>query len=588
MATTPQNIIKLSTVQPDYALIVAQFDAVLPAQTAWQDMYYGATGQAVLRYIASVGNLDQYAIEHAYRESFRSARLDSSVMGQARLLGVRAPRRTPASLTCTLSVPPGTIRTIPAYSQMTVAGTLVFNRQAIVFDGSTTSLSDVVLYEGTITSFTLRSDGSQYQLFVSKDSNYSVSDLDVQVFINNVAVQVVQRPLWLYKDTPAVEDSTTPTGQLQLMFGDGTYGIQPSTGNAVVITYATTAGASGDNASLNGQNVTVNGISDVTGVTTSGLSGGTDQRPVGYFRQLSPQLFSAHDSATRKEEMSAVASSYPGVVDAQVLGQRDIAPADNRFMNLLAVSLLTTTGTMSAYEWDQFTKWFYQRINYPARAFRSDPQPILANIKADVYCQGTASDLNAVKADVVTALQSLFAARAGIINTNIYISDIINEITDSNSAIEYVDLITPQLPIISQIAPPTIALTPVPGVGVLPAGQYSYAVTVVTTQGESLASNFGSVYTTAAGGVQINWNPNTSTSLLGYKVYGRTAINSGLIASVGPGVTSFVDDGSIIPQQAAPVVSTAGLYYPKLGTLEINMFYTNRLLMSLTNPSGSM
>lgn len=581
MSNTPQNIVQLSLIKPDYALIINQFDAVLPQQSAWQDMYYGSTGQAVLRYIASIGQLDQYAIEHAYRENFRSARLDSSVMGQARLLGVRAPRKTPCSITATLSVPAGTVLTVPAYTQMTVSGTLVFNRQAIVFTATQNSQT-VTLYEGTVTSFTLRSDGSQYQQFVSQDTNYSVSDSDVVVAVNNVQVQVVQRPLWLYKATAAVEDSTTPTGQLQLLFGDGTYGSQPQTGDTVVITYVTTSGAGGANASLNAQNVTVNGISQVTGTTTSGLAGGTDQRPVSYFRQLSPQLFASHDSATRKEEMSAVAASYSGVVDAQVLGQRDIAPADNRYMNLLAVSLLTQS-PFSAYDWDQFTKWFYQRINYPARAYRVDPQAILANVSADVYCQGTASDLNAVKANIIAALTKLFAPRAGIINTNIYISDIINTISGADSTIEYVNLVTPTGPIVSQIVPPTLTLAPVTGSGSLTPGQYSYGVTVVTTQGESLASNFASVIVQSSGSVQISWPASSSSSVIGYNVYGRSPINSGLLASLPASQLTYTDNGSATPTQAPPTISTSGLFYPSLGTMDIRMWYTSRLLMSLNN-----
>lgn len=586
MANTPNNQVILSTVQPDYSLILSQFDTVLPQQETWQDIYYGATGQAVLRYIASIGYLDQFGIEHAYRESFRQARLDSSIMGQAQLLGVRSPRKTPCSITVNLTNTSGGNLTIPAYSQMTVGGTLVFNRNALTFTAATPTLTGVTLYEGTLSTFTLRSDGTQYQQFVSQDSNYTVSDSDVTVAVNNIEVSVEQRPLWLYADVNAVEDTTTPTGQLQLMFGDGTFGIQPGAGDTVSIGYAVTQGAAGVNSSLSGQAVTVAGISFVTGVATSGLAGGTDQRNTTYFRQLSPQLFAAHDTATTKNEMSAVAASYAGAIDAQVIGQRQLAPSDNRYMNLVAVSILANP-PFTAFQWDQFVSWFATRSTYPVRPFRMDPKPLNTAIVADVYCQGTAADLTVVESEINTAIQTLFALRTGIINTNIFLSDIISTILGADASIEYTNLQQPTQPIVSQVEPPVLSFTADIGGGTLPAGQYSYGVTVVTPQGESLAQNFASVSLSATGGVTINWTPNQSTAVLGFNVYGRTPVGMGLIASLPATAFSYTDTGAVTPTQKPPAINQTGFYYPALTTVTLNLYYTSRLLMSNINPTNT-
>lgn len=578
MATTTTTAppVILSTIAPDYALILQQFDNVLPTQQSWADMYYGSTGQAVLRYIASVGNLDQFAIEHAYRENFRQARLDSSIMGQARLLGVRSPRKTPCGIPVTLVNQDNTALVIPAYTQFTVGGTLVFNREVITFTTLISSVN-VTLYEGTVESFSLRSDGSKYQIFVSQETGYQVSDLDVVVTDNSTPVPVAQRPIWLYNGQAAVEDTTTPTGQLQLMFGDGTYGTQPAVNDVVTIVYAVTQGAEGENAGLSGQTVTCSAYSYITGTATGGLTGGTDQRDTTYFRQLSPQLFAAKTTATTQEEMSAVAASYPGVLDAQVLGQRSLAPGDVRYMNLVAVSLLTEA-PFSAYDWDQFVAWFRKRCTYPVVPFRQDPQALTTAIVADVYCQGIATDLSSVQQEAMTKVQALFAPRTGIINSNLYLSDIINTIKTSDPTIEYLNLYTPSAPVVSQVEAPVVTLTPQVGDGTLAAGQYTYGVTVVTSQGESLATNFTSVNLNATGAVQLQWTANQSLAVLGYNIYGRTPVGLGLLASVGPNVNSWLDTGTASVGANPPALNTSGFYYPAVSTITLNMYYTNRLL----------
>jgi hypothetical protein len=497
-------------------------------------------------------------------------------MGQARLLGVRSPRKAPCSVPVTLSVPVGTLLTIPAYSQFTVGGVLCFNRTVITFDAANSTVA-TQLYEGTVSSYSLRSDGSAYQLFVSQEANYAVSDQDVVVTVNSNVIPVLDRPLWLYPDQDGVEDTTTPTGQLQLLFGDGTYGTQPANTALITVIYAVTQGAEGENAGLSGQQVTANGINAVTGTATGGLAGGTDQRDTNYFRQLSPQLFAAKDTATTQEEMSAVAATYPGVLDAQVIGQRTLAPGDVRYMNLVAVSLLTEA-PFSAYDWDQFVAWFAKRSTYPVRCFRRDPLGIGTVVNADVYCKNVATDLDAVQASAMTAIQKLFAPRTGIINTSLYLSDIINAIKTSDSTIEFLNLNTPTGPIISQVEAPVITLTPTLGSGGLSAGQYSYAVTVVTAQGESLATNFTSVILTASGEILLSWTGNQSIAVQGFNVYGRTPQGNGLLASLPPTASSWLDDGSATVGPIPPVLNTAGFFYPALTSVVLNMFYTSRLL----------
>ena len=77
----------LSTVNPDFADLVVQFQAKLASVDAWRDLLTTATGQTLIEFIAGVGELDQYAIERIFQEMFtETARLDSSIYGITKML----------------------------------------------------------------------------------------------------------------------------------------------------------------------------------------------------------------------------------------------------------------------------------------------------------------------------------------------------------------------------------------------------------------------------------------------------------------------------------------------------------------------
>lgn len=124
--------------------------------------------------------------------------------------------------------------------------------------------------------------------------------------------------------------------------------------------------------------------------------------------------------------------------------------------------------------------------------------------------------------------------------------------------------------------------------GTLTAGTYSYRVAAVSVEGETQAS--AAVTVTSTGSTSANtvsWSavtgtnvgpslalggtPATSTPLAsvlaGYRVYGRLAGVERLLATVGPGVTSWVDDGSALLSDKRPVTSNSAVYYGASGEI---------------------
>jgi hypothetical protein len=403
----------LSAVKPDQPLIVSQLQALLSTKTAWRDLYLSGTGQTLIEMVAAIGALDQYAIEQAYRQSFLDTSLtDSAVFAIARMLGVRIPRRNPAVMSVTLTrVDTSVALTIPAYSVFTCGSVTLFNREALTFAlGAATIVG--TLMEGEIRTFSLAGQGTNFQMFRSPETGFEVSDQDVQVKVNNNEVPVVQNGIWNYTGSmPAVQDSTTKDGELLLTFGNSLYGYRPVNGVQIDILYAVTKGSGADDSNLATQPVSYSGDPDITGVVNAGgLANGGNALSASTMRAVSPLMFSSQgNKATTRSEFSALPLTYPGVMDALVVGQREVAPTDVRYMNLVRVSLLTSSPMTDAF-WSAFSSWYTRRIMYPVRIYRQDPIPMAVSVSLNVYCSSTA-DLPTVKAKVIAAVTELFTPR---------------------------------------------------------------------------------------------------------------------------------------------------------------------------------
>lgn len=91
--------------------------------------------------------------------------------------------------------------------------------------------------------------------------------------------------------------------------------------------------------------------------------------------------------------------------------------------------------------------------------------------------------------------------------------------------------------------------------GTLVAGTYTYAVTALNGQGETLASPDVSITTTATGEIAVAWDAVPGAT--SYNVYGRVAGSLGLIANTT--YLSLMDNGSLAPGVAPPATDTASL-----------------------------
>lgn len=565
--------LQLSNVRPDWEDIVSQLQSVLSSQASWQDVLTSSTGETLIEFIAAVGAYDQYSIESAFQECFPlTAKNDSSIYAIAQMLGVRLSRKAAAGVTVTISAPSPV--TIPAYSQFTGAGSFFFNRDAI---SVTATPQTITLYQGQVQNIATAGLGTDYQIFITPETLFTVSDSDTKVALNGLPITVTRNGLWQLKGTPGVLDETMPDGRMAILFGNTQYGSKPLSTDVVAITYVVTSGADGNNLTTLNQTLSYTLNATVVCTATSNPSGGADEPSATVYKSVAAPTFGSFTSAVTAPQYKSTPFLYPGVVDAVTVAQRDINPMSLQRMNVVDVYLLTSS-PWSQSQKDAFVSWYEQRTMFSTRFNMIDPVANLATVSIDVYCRNTAL-LNQIQQQVADAITALFAAQPGIVNRNIYRSDIIQTAMAVSDAIEFVILNLPATDLfVSRLPLGFPTLTAVAGGTLTQSKTYSYAVSYVSSLGGELApANWRSMYLPAGGNASITVTWNSIPNAVNYKVWGRDqTANLGLLAILPANTLTFTDTGSVTPALPLLAESTQSVYYNKLNSLTVRTFFTAR------------
>lgn len=348
--------IQLEAVRPDWDAINTALRTALaqPGREAWRDLYPGGTGETLLEFMSAVGVYNQHGIESAFLETFLdTARRPTSVYALTRTLGTRISRKVSPSVTMTLSRPTASSPlVIPKWTEWaSVGGDTLVNVEPIVFDVGQLSLN-ATLYSGVVSQYDVVSTGTAFQeLFVSGSAPFSVSDLHLEVIVNNAEWKIITNGLWNYTSADrVVVDATTGSGDLVLLFGDDQYGTAPNSGNIITVRWLDTKGTRSAQLSVGTKfTTTINGLK---ATTIESQAKGGDEKGAEFYRRMAPYIYSERDKPVTPDGYTAKALDYPGVVDAVVMFQRDIDPYDLRMMNVAYASLLISDGTVWSNEVD--------------------------------------------------------------------------------------------------------------------------------------------------------------------------------------------------------------------------------------------
>lgn len=446
----------LSKTKPDFESLVLQLQLFLSAKGTWSDLLTSSTGETLIEMMAAVGAFNQFAIESAAREDFLSTAVrDSSIYAIADMLGVRLTRKTPAGVDATLvRTNTAGILSLPRFSTFTVNGTSFFNRESILFNAGDAVSQPTRLYEGSVKVQTLNATATTFNKIYLNELGFIVSDIDLDVYLVNVATGEREKwtqttdGIWIAGPFDKVYyDSTTGDGDTALAFGDGNHGKLPTIGYTLEIHYAVTAGSGGNNGQ-SGLKVEYPTNTTITGSTTGTITGGADEKDSAYYAALAPYIYRARKRAVNPSDYKAIATGYPSVASVTVKAQKDIAPGDLRWMNVIRMCVLPQeSDQFTISEWDDFLEWFSTKAHAAIHIQTYNPTKIVTNVEVTL-----ALSQSAISADVVpivkASITSLFDKTTTTLGRRLALSDITDVCTIAG--VDYVDIVSPP---IDQVAP---------------------------------------------------------------------------------------------------------------------------------------
>lgn len=438
----------LSQTKPDFEAILLQLQLFLNSKSTWKDLLTSSTGETLLEMIAATGAFNQFAIESASREAYLTTAVrDSSIYAISRMLGVRITRKAPASVAVTLTrAASNSILSLPKFTTFDIDGKSFFNRDPVVFTlNSLTTTS--VLYEGTVKVQTFAATSTPFREIYLNELDFIVCDQDLEVYLTNPTTG--ERELWT--NTPdgiwiagpldkVYHDSTSGFGDTTLLFGDGNHGKLPSVGHNIEVNYAVTSGAGGNNGT-SGLEVTVPSDPSIAGSTTSSITSGADQKPSSFYKALASNIYRARTRAVNPGDYRAIAASYPGVASVVVRAQKDIAPYDLRWMNVVRICILPAEeDNFSESEWEDFIDWFSYRAHAAVYVQKYNPTKIQIDVNVELALHPTAV-LASVLLEVESNIRALFEKNLYTLGRRVAVSDIHTACMVNN--VDYVISINP-------------------------------------------------------------------------------------------------------------------------------------------------
>lgn len=565
--------LQLSTINPDFDTIKAQIRAYLAAKDSWKNAVDSPVADSIIDVLASIGVLDQLKIIRAVQERFQeTAQSTRSIYSIADASGVRLTRKVPAECLVSLTSSGSSSIVIAPYSTFEYSGVFFFNRESITLPPGLATT--VTLYQGQVVVNQSSGIGEDYATFVTPEAEFTVSDSDVAITINNTSIRRVTDGIWTLYNSPGFQDRTLPDGRAVILFGNSFVGSKPSSTDTVYITYVVTLGLDANSLDLVNKVVTLFSNSNVTGVITTPLHNGRNQDSAIWYKNLSAPNFGTFNSAVTKTQYVSTALQYPGVVDAVTMSQRESNPYSLAWMNTVRISLLTS-GAWDNTEKNEFITYVQDRSSYTTKIVLETPVARLVDVSASVFCYSWAN-LSQVKNDVEVSLQKLFELRSGILGYDFYRSDVAKAIRESNSGVEYFELVSPLSDLIvsnKKVDTPSYVVTP--NSGNLPIGTYYYGVSVDVGLGYSSPSNYVIINVTANNSsITLTW-PSVAGAME-YVVYGRTETSQGRLVGLAGNTTVFTDDGTFALGDPPPASSELSTQYVKLNNLQISVSYSTR------------
>lgn len=346
---------RLNKTSVDYDQFLVDLEnKLIEKNEVFKSLFPGDTGALLTELISGILATYIYRIDSAELNSYMSTAFNpTSVRAIAQSMGASPRRKVGATCEATLTINSNLTSNvvIPKYTSFTTRGLSWHTRKNYTITPTTTSL-DIFLYQGDWTTETFEANGLAFQKYLI-GNDFNVDDSTMIIEIENVEWTRELDSLIQYGEgeTRVFRESTTPTGQVRIQFGNGVYGDIPDSGITITASYSITEGASGNSNSIGDTVVLEDSISigsgnflEVSGITTSTSTGGDDEEEIEITKFLSPRIFSANKRAVIRNDYLAYILRYGGFADAKVWGEYEealqLGYADNTMMCRAYISAL--------------------------------------------------------------------------------------------------------------------------------------------------------------------------------------------------------------------------------------------------------
>lgn len=487
---------KLSSLLPDFQDIVDQLTSELQTRSSWKDILTSSTGQTLIEFMAAIGTMQLNELERSIQEIYLNTAVNrSSIYAIANMLGVSPRRAVGAEVLVTLQLPSllATSIPLPKYTKFTIEGVPFFLTQDLTIPANTLLIKDIKLRQGSVSTTKFTSSGGKWQTFFI-GSNFTTDNeyIDMTVGQDPAYWQKTSEPLWIYNSTDKVfRHVTNSDGQVSISLGNGTYGVVPNAGEVITLTSVESLG-SGGNKSVSELQVSIvvqptynSAPVNLTGITTTPISGGDNEEDLDTVRFTSPRVYASGNRAITRADWKSIGLKFPNVKDLNVWGEFEEGSSLN-MMNSVIVSMLTSTGTATQLEKDNFTSYINDYKHLTTRLIHRDAVAVLLSLNLNVYVF-LGYSLPSIQSTVLSKIKDYFLFKRGTLGRSVQVSDIV-DLVKTVEGVDYVTIGNPIAPsnLIAANSPSGATLSAVAG-GFFTAGTYFYKITAFVNGQETYA-----------------------------------------------------------------------------------------------------
>lgn len=276
----------------------------------WTDRDPSDFGMLMVDLWSYMGDVLHYYVDRAATESYLpTATQRESVLALASMLDYRPRSRRAASGTVTLSNSSSSPVLIPSNTSFTAiydskSYQLYTPNGGTVPAGGSVSLE---VYEGSYVDEEPLSvsSGNAGQRFTLRNDGVDTSTITVNVYEDGVTARPyrrVDRLKSVSSQTRAFEPRISADGDVDILFGNGVFGVVPPNGSSITASYLYCSGFSGNLPAGSVVGFTETTPSNITITASSALTGGADDESIDSLKNTVPSVVSAQDRAITESD----------------------------------------------------------------------------------------------------------------------------------------------------------------------------------------------------------------------------------------------------------------------------------------------